>query len=60
MLAAIGAVWPRTVALTVPVETVDVMYLELDDPPNVGPTTTNATDPTPTRISAIAANLSFI
>jgi hypothetical protein len=48
------------VALTVPVETVDVMYSELDDPPKVGLTTTNATAPTPTRISAIAANLIFI
>ena len=48
------------VALTVPVLTVEVMYLELADPPKVGPTTTSATAPTPTSISAIAANLSFI
>jgi hypothetical protein len=48
------------VALTVPVVTVDVMYSELDDPPKVGLTTTSATAPMPTTISAIAANLIFI
>jgi hypothetical protein len=47
-------------ALTAPVETVDVRYFELDDAPRVGPTTANATAPTPTRISAIAASLVFI
>ena len=59
MLAAIVPVatdW----ALTVPVVTVEVMYLEPDDPPNVGWTTARATAPTPTRISPIAINLSFI
>ena len=59
VLAAIVPV-ATEVALTVPVVTVEVRYWELDDPPKAGPTTTSATAPMPTRISAIAANLSFI
>jgi hypothetical protein len=47
-------------ALTAPVVTEEVMYFEPDDVPKVGPTTTSATAPTPTRISAIAANLTFM
>jgi hypothetical protein len=47
-------------ALTVPVDTVEVMYLLLDDAPKVGPTMTRTTAPTPTSISAMAASLSFI
>jgi hypothetical protein len=46
--------------LTAPVVTEEVMYFEPDDAPKVGPTTTSATAPTPTRISAIAANLTFM
>jgi hypothetical protein len=48
------------VALTVPVVTAAVVYLELDEAPKVGPTITSTTAPTPTTISAIAANLTFI
>jgi hypothetical protein len=47
-------------ALTEPVETAVVRYLEVDDAPRVGPTTASATAATPTRISAIAASLVFI
>jgi hypothetical protein len=48
------------VALTAPVVTVAVVYLVPAEAPKVGPTITSATAPTPTKISAIAANLIFI
>ena len=59
MLAAIVPV-ATEVALTEPVVTVEVMYLELGVPPKTGPTMASATAPTPTTIIAIAANLIFI
>ncbi len=59
MLAEIVPV-ATDVALTVPVVTVEVVKAEPDDPPKTGPTTVQATAPTPTRISAIDANLSFM
>ena len=59
MLAATVPV-ATAVTLTVPVDTVEVMYLELGDTAKLGPTTASATAATPTRISPIDANLSFI
>jgi hypothetical protein len=58
----LGAIVPvaAAVELMEPVVTVDVVYFEFDDAPKVGPTTTSRTAPTPTTISAIAANLAFI
>jgi hypothetical protein len=47
-------------ALTVPTDTVEVMYLDAAEAPKLGPTTARAIAPTPTSISPIAANLSFI
>jgi hypothetical protein len=59
----LGAIVPvaAAVELIEPVVTVDVTYLELDDPPKLGgPTTTSRTAPTPMTMSAIAASLAFI
>ena len=48
------------VELTDPTVAAEVRYWELPVPPKLGLTTTSATAPTPTSISAIAAILSFI
>jgi hypothetical protein len=47
-------------ALTVPDDTVEVMYWDEEEAPKLGPTIASATAPTPTTSRAIAANLSFI